>query len=309
MHRSDSSVNRDGTFLASFGRMLDRNLGILFLIPGLAVLCAVIVYPIIANIYLSMTDTHLIYPGRSFVGLANFAKVLGDARFWTAARNSIVWTVSSVALQLLLGMGVALLLNRPLKGMKVFRVLVLIPYAFPPVAVALIWRWMLNGAFGVVNTILADLGIISEQVSWLGSADTALATAIGVNVWFGYPLFAISILAALQSIPKEYYEVAQIEGASGWQTFWHVILPSIRTVVSIMVVLRTIWVFNGFDILFMLTGGGPGRSTETLPIYTYLTGWGYHMIGESAAIAVILFVFLGLASVLWFRLIRKGEEA
>lgn len=309
MRPSDSSINRGRSSSSSLVQKLDKNLGMVFLLPGLVVLCAVIAYPVVANICLSMTDAHLIYPGRSFVGLANFAKILKDARFWGAARTSVVWTVSSVALQLLLGLGIALLLNRPLKGMTVFRVLVLIPYAFPPVAVALVWRWILSGAFGVLNVMLSDLGIIAEHISWLGSADVALPTVIAVNVWFGFPLFAISILAGLQSIPKEYYEVAQIEGASGWRTFWHVILPSIRSIVSIMLVLRTIWVFNGFDILFMLTGGGPGRRTETLPIYTYMTGWGYHMIGESAAIAVILFVFLGLASLLYFRLVRTGESA
>lgn len=288
---------------------LDRNLGMLFLIPGLLVLCSVIVYPIIANLWLSITDAHLIYPGYSIVGLSNFKSLFTDHRFWNSMQNSLVWTVGSILGQLLLGGVVALLLNRPIKGVPFFRVLILIPYAFPPIAVALTWRWMLNGVCGVANSILLRLGLISAPVSWLGGMDTALLTAIGINIWFGFPLFAISILAGLQSIPREFYEVAEIEGASDLQTFFRVTLPSIRTIVGIMLVLRTIWVFNGFDILFLLTGGGPGRSTETLPIYTYIKGWGYKMIGESSAVAVILFVFLMILSLIYFRLLRVGESA
>lgn len=295
------------SFLRRLGGWFDYHLGALFLLPGITVLGAVIACPILANLWLSLTDAHLIYPGYTVIWWENFELLLTNARFWGAFWNTILWTVGSVSLQCIIGGAAALLLNRPIKGQTLFRLLLIVPYTFPPITVALSWRWMFNGVFGVFNAVLMQLGVLDTPIPWLGNAQTALFTAMIVNVWFGFPLFTLAIFAGLQAIPKEYYEVAAIEGASGWQTLWKVILPSLRTIIGIMLVLRTIWVFNGFDILFLLTGGGPGRSTETLPIFIYVTGWGFHMLGESAAVAVLLFIVLGGLAFAYFRLLRIEE--
>jgi multiple sugar transport system permease protein len=288
---------------------LDRNLGILFLLPGFLVLVMILAYPIVTNIWLSLTDAHLVYPGASFVGLRNFAELLRSTWFHDAARRSVIWTVGSILLQLAFGMIAALLLNRPTRYAGVYRTFLIIPYTFPSVTVAFIWRYMLNGLYGVSNYILLQLGVIKQPVSWLGNPNTALGTLVLINVWFGFPLFALAILAGLKAIPDEHYELAAIEGASRLQTFRLVTLPGIRTIVGIMVVLRTIWIFNAFDLVWLLTGGGPGRSSETLPVFAYIIGWRQYYLGETAAVAVLLFGFLGVMSVLYFRLLRIETRA
>lgn len=292
------------SFVGRTGAHLDRHLGALFLVPGCLVLLLIIAYPIVANVWLSMSDAHLVYPGTSFIGAENFAELLRSPRFGNAVKNSILWTVGSVSLQLIVGLGAALLLNRPIRLGWMFRTLLFIPYAFPPITVAFIWRWMLNGLFGVANSVLIRLGILEQPISWLGDSRTALLTVILINVWFGFPLFALAILAGLQSIPGEHYEVAAIEGSTALQSFWYVTLPVIRTIIGIMLILRTIWVFNAFDFIWLLTGGGPGRVTETLPVLAYVTGWRQYFLGETAAIALMLFGFLAVMATGYFRLFR-----
>ena len=186
----------------------------------------------------------------------------------------------------------------------VFRSLVIIPFALPPISVALMWKWMLNSAYGIVNYILMQINIIDIPIAWLSNLNTALPVAIFINTWFGFPLMTITIIAGLQSIPSEHYEVADIEGASGWQTFWNVTIPGIKQIVGIMIILRIIWVFNGFDILYLLTGGGPLRSTEALPILAYYTGWKSQLVGKTGAIATLLFLFLLLLMSVYFKLVK-----
>jgi multiple sugar transport system permease protein len=185
--------------------------------------------------------------------------------------------------------------------------MLILPYALPPISVALMWRWMLNSTYGIVNIFLMRIGIIETPIPWLSGLYTALPTAILINTWFGFPLMTIAILAGLQSIPIEHYEVANIAGASAWQTFWKVTLPGIKQIVGIMVILRIIWVFNSFDILFLLTGGGPLRTTEALPILAYYTGWKSQLIGKAGALATILFLFLLVFMIFYFRMAKLEE--
>jgi multiple sugar transport system permease protein len=283
---------------------LDRHLGVVFLVPGLLILAIVLTYPIASNLWTSFTDRHLVFPGARWVGFENYLITFRDPAFYVALRNSVVWTVSSITLQVLLGLSAALLLNVPVRGSFIFRLAMIVPYAFPPITIALIWRWMLNSVYGVINYGLMAIGAIDRPIAWLSSRDYSLAVVIGVNVWFGYPLFALGILAGLQAIPAEHYEVAQIEGASWLQTLWHVTLPGLKKILGILIVLRTIWVFNSFDLIFLLTGGGPRRVTETLPIYAYKTGWEYGFISQTTAIAVLLFIVLAAMAALYFRLSR-----
>jgi multiple sugar transport system permease protein len=271
---------------------IDRHLGIIFLAPALVLVLGTLVYPIASNIYYSLTDKHLYLPGVSWVGFDNYVEIFTDPAFYKALGNTLIYTVAVVLVQLIFGTASALLLNANIRGKQFFRLLVIIPYAFPSVTVALLWKWILHGLFGGLNGMLLWMGVIEQPISWFSNATAAMPMAVLVSVWFGYPLFTLTILAGLQSIPKEHYEVARIEGASAWNTFWHVTFPSILRVVGVIVILRVVWVFNTFDLLFVLTGGGPAGATETLPLYVYRMGWSLGLIGQTAAVAIILFLML-----------------
>ena len=287
---------------------VDRHLGILFLLPGIILIISILSYPVISNFYISFTNKHLVYQDTSFVGLENYIYTFTDLKFYRSFVNTIIWTVASISLQLVLGFGVALLLNLPLRGRVFFRLAMIVPYTFPPVTVALIWKWMLHSLFGVFNFLLISVGLIDKPISWLSQGSTAMTAVVVVNVWFGFPLFALAILAGLQSIPDDHYEVAQLEGATYLQTIRYVIFPAIIRIVGIIIVLRTIWVFNTFDLLFITTGGGPVGATETLPIYAYHVGWQQGFIGQTAAIAIVLLAVLAVLIWFYFRLFNIEEE-
>lgn len=309
MQAAASRATRTEGPLRRAANYLDRHLGVVFLIPGMLILAATLTYPIVSNLWTSFTNKHLIFPGADWVGLENYIITFTDPDFYRALANSTVWTVSSIVIQVVLGLSAALLLNARVRGQAFFRLAMIVPYAFPTVTIALIWRWMLNSVYGVFNFMLMGIGIIDKPIAWLSSMQYSMAVVVLVNVWFGYPLFALGLLAGLQSIPVEQYEVARIEGASPLQTLRHVILPGIKSILSILVVLRTIWVFNSFDLIYLLTGGGPRGATETLPIYAYRIGWDYGYISQTTAIAVLLFIILIIFAAIYFRLSRSDGEA
>ncbi len=289
-------------------QFIDRHLGIIFLIPGLSIIIFILAYPVITNIFISFTNKHLIYPGYKFVGFENFITILNEDIFTQAMINTFVFTFASIFFQLFIGLITAMILNKQLKGIIFFRLALIIPYAFPPIIIALLWKWLLSKMYGVYNFFLIFLNIIEQPIPWLGSPDYSMTAVVVVNVWFGFPLFTLGILAGLQSIPTEQYEVARIEGANWYQTFWYVTLPNILTIVGIIIILRTIWVFNTFDLIYVLTGGGPLNSTMTLPIYSYLVGWKNGLLGETAAVAIFLFLILIIFTFFYFRLFKIDED-
>jgi len=286
----------------------DRHLGLLFLAPGVLLILIILTYPVISNVYFSLTNKHLYLPGTRFIGIENYTRTFSDIQFYHSLFTTTIWTVLSISIQFAIGFGAALLLHQKLPGRVFFRLAMIVPYAFPPVTVALIWKWMLHSLFGVINFVFLGLGIIDEPVAWLSQPVSAMTSVVVINVWFGFPLFALAILAGLQSIPEDQFEVAQLEGASYLQTVRYVILPAIMKIVGIIIVLRTIWVFNTFDLLFVTTGGGPVHATETLPLYAYRIGWGQGFIGQTAAIAVVLLGILSVLIWIYFRLFKIEDE-
>lgn len=302
-------VDIRSSLLKRMGHAVDARLHTLFLLPGLIIIFGMLIYPVSMNIIYSFTNKHLIYPRLNFTGFENYRKVFADSEFLFASLNTVIWTVGSIILQVILGMITALMLrNSKRRGSATARVLLLLPYALPPITVALMWRWMLNSSFGVVNKLLVQFHILEIPISWLSSVNFALPTAVFINVWWGMSLFTISFIAGFQSIPEEHYEVAAIEGARGYQTFFFVTLPGIRQIFGVILILRIIWVFNSFDILFLLTGGGPLNRTLTLPIYSYFLGWKSQLLGRASAVAVILFVFLLIMMTFYFKYAKLDEE-
>ena len=279
-----------------------------FILPALTVLALLLLYPVITSIYYSFTSKHLIKTGYEFVFLKNYIAVLTDKEFWTSFLTNIKWTVTSLFFQIIVGFFAALALERIGKGKSFFRTVLIIPWAFPSIVIALSWKWILNGVSGYLPNILVKLGICDTIPQFLSSAELAFPVLVMINVWFGAPLIMVNVLSALQTVPRDQYEAAQVDGASPLQSFLHITLPHIRIVMGLLIVLRTIWIFNSFDMIYLITGGGPAGLTQTVPIYAYNVGWGLKMLGRSSAVTVLLLLFLLLVCALYFRILDKWEK-
>jgi multiple sugar transport system permease protein len=282
--------------------------GVLFVAPSLLIVVLLLFYPVVSSIVYSFTNRHLLRPAVEFVGIDNFVAVLQSEQFWNAFRVSLVWTIASIVGQLLIGFLAAIALHRIRHLTGLFRTLLIIPWAFPAIVIAFGWRWILNDVYGFLPNLLTRLGITEQNVSFLSNPDAVMITVLAINIWFGAPLFMVNILAALKTVPKEQFEAATVDGANGWQRFAFITLPHVKKVVGLLVILRSIWVFNNFELLFLLTGGGPAGLTETLPIFAYRTGWGLQQLGVASAITVLLLVFLLILGTLAFRLLNRWDK-
>lgn len=280
----------------------------IFVLPALVVVGALLIYPIFSSLYYSMTTKHLIRASYDFIGLENYKVVLSDPGFYKAFLISILWTIGSLLGQLFIGFTAALAINRVKRGKGIYRTLMIIPWAFPSIVIALSWKWILNGVSGFIPNILVQLGICSELPQFLSDSSLVFLTLIFINVWFGAPMIMVNVLSALQTIPQDQYEAAQIDGGSKLQQFWYITVPHIKIVVGLLVVLRTIWVFNNFDIIYLITGGGPANATTTMPIYAYNMGWSTKLLGRSSAVTMLLLAFLLLVCVVYFTIIGRWEK-
>lgn len=280
----------------------------IFVLPALLVVGALLIYPIFSSLYYSMTTKHLIRLTYDFIGLENYKEVLSDPNFYKAFFTSVLWTVGSLLGQLVIGFTAALAINRVKKGKGIYRTLMIIPWAFPSIVIALSWKWILNGVSGFIPNMLVQLGICDELPQFLSDSGLVFLTLIFINIWFGAPMIMVNVLSALQTIPQDQYEAVQIDGASKLQQFWFITVPHIKVVVGLLVVLRTIWVFNNFDIIYLLTGGGPANATTTVPIYAYNMGWSSKLLGRSSAVTMLLLAFLLLVCAVYFTIIGKWEK-
>jgi multiple sugar transport system permease protein len=274
----------------------------LFLLPALAVSGLVVLYPVLRTIGFSLEDYVLFDPDSTrFVGLANFAALLGDEAFWISLEHSALWTGGIVSLQFLVGLGAALLLNQSFWWRGIARALVIVPWALPSVIIGLMWTWIYDFNLGVLNDILLRLHVISAPVAWLANAATALPGVMLAMVWQGFPFFAVMILAGLQTVPPELYEAAELDGASPWRQFWNVTLPSVAGIIGTALLLRVIWVANSLDVILVMTGGGPGYASHTLPLYAFLRAYTGMEFGYAAALGLVLTALLLVAVSLYVR--------
>lgn len=280
----------------------------LFLLPALVALVILLAFPILSSFTYSLTNKSLIYPKTSFIGLENFLSILHDEAFWNSALNSFLFTVGIVSLQFLFGLVAALALNRIKRFQGVFRTLLIIPWTFPNIVMTFTWTWLLNDLYGPVNGYLLNWNLITQPILFLGTQGMTIMSVILIMTWFGAPFMMVNVLAGLQSISRSEYEAAKIDGANNFLVFWYVTLPHLKTLIGLILCLRFIWVFNNFDFIFLFTGGGPGTATETLPLYAYRLGWKLNDLGMSAAVAVILFIVLMVATSIYFRMLGKKEK-
>jgi multiple sugar transport system permease protein len=280
----------------------------LFVLPALIIVGMLLIYPIFSSLYFSMTTKHLIKPAYDFIGLDNYKAVLTDPNFFKAFLTSIKWTILSLFGQILIGFTAALAINRVKHFKGIYRILLIIPWSFPSIVIALSWKWILNGVSGFLPNLLVNLGLVSELPQFLSDSNLVLGTILFINIWFGAPMIMVNVLSALQTIPQDEYEAAQIDGASKVQQFLNITLPHIKVVVGLIVVLRTIWVFNNFDLIYLITGGGPANATTTVPIYAYKMGWGTKLLGKSSAVTILLLLFLLVICAIYFKVIGKWEK-
>ena len=281
-----------------------------FVAPAMLVVICLLIYPLLSTAVYSFTNKTMIRKSFSFVGLENYIRILTDPDFWSSFGNSLIWTIFSVIGQVIIGFIGALCLNRIRSSLarSIFRIAAIIPWAFPSIATAMTWKWLLNGIYGFVPEMLQRLGITEDLIQFFSNPKLVLPAPIFINIWFGAPLILVNVYAALQTIPQDQYEAAQIDGASSLQSFRHITLPHIRTVVGLLVVLRTVWVFNNFDLIYMITGGGPAGASSTMPIYIYDTGWTGRLVGRASAASILLLIFLIILCVLYFSVINRWEK-
>lgn len=281
-----------------------------FVLPAMAIVICLLIYPLMSTLVYSFTNKTMTKTTFKVIGLTNYINVLKDPAFFAAFSHSLLWTAGSVLGQVIVGFVGALSLNR-IKNKKVqnaFRICAIIPWAFPAIATAMVWKWMLNGIYGFIPTVLMNLGITGDMPQFLSTSRLAMPTLIFINVWFGAPMILVNVFAALQTIPQDQYEAAQIDGATSRQSFVYITAPHIRTVVGLLVVLRTVWVFNNFDMIYMITAGGPAGASSTMPLYIYDTGWTGMMVGKASAASMLLLMFLILLCILYFLVINRWEK-
>jgi multiple sugar transport system permease protein len=243
-----------------------------------------------------------------FVGFENYVRLASDGFFLRAVWNSLIFTFGSVVFKLVLGMAMALVLTSNIRFRSLFTGLLLVPWVAPTVVSALNFLWIYDGSLGVLNYLLVHVfRILPQGVGWLSEAGTAMASVIFVNIWRGFPFFGISFLAGMKAIPGELYEAAAVDGANALQRFLHVTLPALRNIVIIVVLLSTIWTFNDFGIVYILTKGGPGGATMVLPVFTYEMAFGAQRLGDAIAVALYMLPPLALVIIVLSRHMRRGH--
>lgn len=287
----------------------EQRTGWYLMLPAIVVLLLVFAYPIARSFWLGLFAQNLgteLQP--VFIGLNNYIRILGDQHFWQTFWITLRFTVLSVALELLLGLGIALVLNRSFRGRGAVRTIAILPWALPTALIALGWTWIFNDQYGIANDILLRLGLINSGINWLGEPFTATVAIIVADVWKTTPFISILLLAGLQSIPQDLYEAYAIEGASPWQSFWQITLPLLMPQIVIAVLFRFAQAFGIFDLMQVMTGGGPGGATEVVSLYIYSNAMRYLDFGYASALIVVTFLLLALVIALCSFIISRSRN-
>jgi len=280
-----------------------------FVAPAALVIVLIVLIPLGRALWMSLFDIRLTRPGvEPFVGLGNYLEQLTSGDFWAATGRALYFTVVSTALELGFGMGLALLMDQPLRWRWLLRTLVILPWALPTIVNALMWRWIDNAEYGALNALLTQTGVLHAYQPWLSDSDLAMWMVIIADVWKLTPLVAILLLAGLQSIDREVVEVARVDGAGPWQVFRHILLPLVTPVILIVLVLRTMEAFKVFDLIWIMTHGGPANSTQTIAIYAYQTAYQGFDFGRGAALGYLIALVIMVLAAIYLRLLgRTGQ--
>jgi len=279
----------------------DRLFALACVAPAVILIAVLIIYPVIYTFWLSLHKQQLFEQTGRFIGFANYAFFLRSNEFWRSLLNGVIFAGGSLALQTIIGVAFALLLNRPFFGRSIARGALMFPYLVPTVVAILVFRWILNDLYGILNAALMGMGWIAEPIAWFGNAFMAMTTLIAINTWMFYPFVMLTVLARLQSIPGELYEAALIDGAGPLARFWHITLPQISGTLALVLLVRTLWMFNKFDAVWLTTQGGPFGSTQTLPILAYIHAFNLYDVGRGAAVGMLLCIVLVFVFAIYYR--------
>jgi multiple sugar transport system permease protein len=290
-------------------RVRQLMVGYSYLLPAALCMLATVVVPIGMAMKMSLYNDVLYKPQEyRFIGLGNYVRLAQDPVFWLTLWNSFVWVFGSVVLQFVAGFAAALLLHQAFRGRALVRMLALLPWIIPGVVVGLIWEWLYQPNYGVINDLLIRAGWLHDRIAWLSSPDLAMAAVVVTNVWRGIPFFAIMLLAGLQAIPGELYEAAHVDGAGVLARFRHITLPLLRPIIVVATATRIIWTFNYADLIFVMTSGGPANATQITSTYTLLQAYANLDFGYAGALSVVLLLVMLAFTWAYLRLTRGVEE-
>lgn len=283
----------------------------LLLLPSVLYLVSFTIYPILNVFYLSLTDLHLVKSlVPRFIGLRNYAELLrDDPDFRGIFLNTFIWTFGSTALQFILGLATSLILNARLPARGFWRGIMLVPWVTPIVVVGIIWRWIYDGSYGLLNYYLSAFGIIDRYIVWLGESHTVWPALLLASLWKGYPYMCLMLLAGLQTIPQDVYEAADVDGASGFRRLWSITLPLLKPVAGIVTLVALVLTWNNFQMIWVITEGGPAYATSVLATYVYTKGFVFFQLGSGSAVAGLSTLVVLVLCVLYARTLRLEERA
>lgn len=284
-----------------YSQISDKWFALLLILPISLWVMVVFVFPLLYAFWLSFQNATVLGAPSRFIGLENYVTLLSDPAFKTSIRLSLVWVFGNAIVQTIAGFTAALLLNYPLRKYRVLQPVIIMSWVVPAAISALIWKWLLSASYGVVNNLLLKWGIIASPIVFLGKPNLTMISVILVNSWRWFPFFAVIILAALQNIPREEYDAATMEGASSFQQFWHVTQPYLAPTLAVMALIGTILSFNVFDVIYLMTNGGPMGQTTTLPVLIYKRAFEAYQMSQAATIGAYMFLIaLGFALLLFY---------
>lgn len=289
------------------GQFTDRQVGFLLVVPGLAVFAAIILYPFINAIIMSFTDRSLLFPAYKFVGFANYVKVFSDPYFVKTVITTLLFVVFSTLLPFVLGLIWAILLNQGFKGAEFLRGVTLVNWIIPGTAIGFLWSWIFNGQYGVLNGILQSLGWMETGIPWLGQTGTALGCVVIARTWQMLPWYMAFLLGGLQGVSMDQIEAARIDGASNWKAFTKIILPSMKSIVILVLVLGTVGNLQHFDLPWTMVQGGPARATTTLSIEVYTAAFKNWNMGKAATVGTIWALLLACFSFVYLRQVNDAD--
>lgn len=285
--------------------MKEKQKGYLLILPSVMVMALFTIYPLLDSLRIAFTNKSVLKDDFDFVGLANFTRLLSDDIFWLSLYHSLILTSVVILLQFVLGLILAIVMQQQLPGMGLFKSIIMASWVIPVAATVIMFRFMAQPDVGLINLILKSMGLGSLTRYWFGDLNAALPAIILLHLWRNVPFYGIAFLAAMQAIPKSYYEAAEIDGANAWAKFIHITLPGIRGMIVVMVTIHVLWTFNNFDFVYLATGGGPVNATYVLPLYVYLQSWNSYALGYAASIGVVMLIILMIYFVVYMRVYER----
>jgi ABC-type sugar transport system permease subunit len=283
--------------------------GLLLLLPSLIIILGITLQPVASTFFLSFFDADLGQKEKVFIGLENYRSLLVDPLFWQTIGRTLHFTLLSVGLELLIGLGIALLINAHPPGWRALRTALIIPWAIPTIVNGTMWRWIYNADYGALNGVLSALGLIDHYVPWLTYPRMAMNLVIFADIWHSVPFVALILQAALATLPPELDESAQVDGANAWQRLWQIRLPLLRPAILVVLVIRSVEAFRVFDIIYVITAGGPAFGTVTISYLTYLETFSYGHIGRGSALSFLISLITLAMAFIYIRFLYRPEES